>query len=223
MATAPANLSFLPWVRQGAAAAISATDTLAANLPGAALLSANLSVNGTPTPAVSLRLRGPADVVGIDTRQIVRMDPHPGSADFEPNYFAAIEFDRADFPWLFTPAKAQDGGRLRPWLCLVVVRVQPGVSVQGSADAPLPVLEIAAPAVPADELPDLAECWAWAHAQAASGAGSAQDIRNALQGRPELALSRLLCPRLLKANTDYIACVVPTFDLGVKAGLGQEI
>jgi hypothetical protein len=223
MPPVPAHLSFLPWVRQGAAAAISTVETLDSALHGAASLTANLSVNGAAPKSVPLRLRGPADVAGIDGRQIVRMEPHPGTTDFEPNYFACIELDRPDFPWLFTPARSDAQGKLRPWLCLVVVRVQPGVSVRSTSDAPLPVLEIAAPAVPGDELPDLRESWAWAHAQAASGGSSASDVRAALQGRPELALARLLCPRLLAASTDYVACVVPTFALGVKAGLGQEI
>ena len=43
----------------------------------------------------------------------------------------------------------------------------------------------------------------------------------ALNGAPHLSLSRLVCPRLLTPNTDYLACVVPAFDLGRKAGLGQ--
>ena len=223
MATSPAHLSFVPWVRQGTAAAIVVQDTLGSDLRGEATLTANLTINASAVPPVQLRLRGPADVVGIDPRQIVRMDPPPGSADFEPNYFAAIEFDRADFPWLFTPARADPQGRLRPWLCLIVVRAQPGVQVGRGGDAPLPVLDIAAPARAEDELPDLADCWAWAHAQASSGGDTAADTRSALQGRPEQSLSRLLCPRLLTADTDYIACVVPTFALGVKAGLGLEI
>ena len=49
-----------------------------------------------------------------------------------------------------------------------------------------------------------------------------EQLRTTL-GTPELSLSRLLCPRLLTPNTDYIACVVPTFELGRKAGLGLEI
>ena len=48
-------------------------------------------------------------------------------------------------------------------------------------------------------------------------------MRAALNGSPELSLSRLICPRILAPNTDYIACVVPTFDLGRKAGLGIAI
>src|SRR5215831_14954998 len=163
-----ANLSFLPWVRQGAAAAIATVDTLGAAQRAVADLSAALTINDTPAQPISVRLRGPADVVGIDANQIVRMDPRPGSDDFEPNYFPCVEFDRADFPWLFTPARAGANARLRPWLCLIVVRRQDGVTIGSSPGSPLATLQIAAPASPAAELPDLRESWAWVHAQAAA-------------------------------------------------------
>jgi hypothetical protein len=222
-----ADVVFFPWVRQGAAAAIGVVDTLKQSQRGVVDLTANLSINISPIAPVTVRLRGPADVVGIDPSEIVRMDPRPGTADFEPNYFVAIEFDRPDFPWLFTPAKADPSNpnsRLRPWLCLVVVRDQSGVTLRSTSDAPLPALEIAAPARPIDELPDLNESWWWAHAQVASpGSASADDLRNRLGGKPELSLSRLLSPRLLQPSTDYIACVVPTFDVGRKAGLGMDV
>ncbi|MDM0109520.1 hypothetical protein QTH97_31660 [Variovorax sp. J22R24] len=216
-----ANLSLLPWVRQGAAASISTADSLGAGQHAVAELSAVLSVNGSAAPPVTVRLRGPADVVGIDANQIVRRDPRPGSIDFEPNYFAAIEFDRPDFPWLFTPARADATGKLRPWLCLVVVRKQEGVSIGPTVDAPCTALQIAAPASIAAELPDLVDSWAWAHAQAA--AADAAQVGSALAGSPALSLSRLLCPRILRADTDYIACVVPAFELGRKAGLGLPV
>lgn len=222
MATIPsANVVFLPWVRQGAAAAIANADPLNASPRGAVDLTAALTINNdNANPlAVTVRLRGPGDVIGIDPHEIVRMDPQPGSSHFEPNYFAAIEFDRPDFPWLFTPAKANANGQLRPWLCLIVVRKQQGVNLRSGGDLPLPSLEISAPAKPADELPDLAECWAWAHTQAVADG----DLGATLSGRPELSLSRLLCPRILAPHTDYLACVVPTFELGRKAGLGIEI
>jgi hypothetical protein len=107
-----------------------------------------------------VRLRGPADVVGIDPNQVIRTDPHPGTSDFEPNCFPCVEFDRADFPWLFTPASAGANAKLRPWLCLVVVRKQDGITLTTTPDSPLPVLQIAASILPASELPDLGECWA---------------------------------------------------------------
>jgi hypothetical protein len=86
----------------------------------------------------------------------------------------------------------------------------------------LPVLEIGTPAVPAQELPDLVDSWAWAHAQLGWEKGATEDaLRNVLATRPELSVSRLLSPRLLEENTAYIACVVPAFEAGRLAGLGD--
>ena len=219
MADPAANLSFVPWVREGAAATIATADTLGPQRAVADLAVA-VTVNGADPVPVPVRLRGPADVVGLDAHQIIRMDPPPGSQDFEPNCFPSVEFDRPDQPWLFTPARADGNGRLRPWMCLIVVREQDGVSIGPLGQSPLPALTIAPPARCVDELPDLAECWAWAHGQAAAVDSTPSQVRGALGGNPALSLSRLVCPRRLDANTSYIACVVPTFDLGRKAGLG---
>src|SRR5262252_9672832 len=165
----PANLSFLPWVRQGAASSIATLDSLGPTHPAVADVSVTLSVNGAPLlPPVAVRLRGPADVVGVDAHQVVRTDPRPNTNDFESNCFPSIEFDRADFPWLFMPARANANAQLRPWLCLVVVRKQDGVQLTSTVGTPPPTLQIAAPAKPYLELPDLKDCWAWAHAQAAA-------------------------------------------------------
>src|SRR5262245_13256048 len=204
-ATPQANLSFLPWVRQGAASAIAAVDTLGSKQAAVADVSITLKVNNAPLPAVPVRLRGPADVVGIDAHQVVRTDPRPGTNDFESNCFPSIEFDRPDFLWLFTPARANANAQLRPWLCLVVVRRQDGVQLTSTVATPLPTLQIAAPAKPFVELPDLKDCWAWSHAQAAADNSiNPNAVSNALDGAPELSLSRLVCPRLLAADTDYI-------------------
>src|SRR5262245_16538363 len=216
----PANYIFLPWAQSGAAANIpdSAIARLGANQPGVVSLPVRLVVNAEPVDK-TVRMYGPGDVTGIDPQQVVRVEPRRGTSDFEPNYFPAVEFDRPDFPWLFTPAKSDGQGRLRPWLCLVVVRIQEGVSLRSAGSQPLPALEIKAPAVPGNELPDLSESWAWAHAQVT---GSAKNqLQNTLAGDPARTVSRLLCPRQLDASTEYVACVVPAFDLGVKAGLNQ--
>ena len=42
----------------------------------------------------------------------------------------------------------------------------------------------------------------------------------ALAAQPDLNVSRLLCPRRLEPDRDYIACLVPTTDAGRLAGLG---
>ncbi len=166
---------------------------------------------------IELYLYGPADIIGIDRRQIIRTEPQPNTQNFLPNYLAAIEFDRPDFPWLFTPAKAEEvHQRLRPWICLIVVRQQEGISLSSPSGRLLPVLKIDSEELLAQELPDLSESWAWAHSQVIHAQGLLDD---ALKKHPDLTLSRLLCPRRLEENTNYYACLVPTFEVGRKVGL----
>ncbi len=219
-----ASSIFLPWVRQGAAGAIQDADTMSPTQAGRVSVPVKLRVNNAKEVNVTVGLLGPGEVTGLDRQQIVRAEPKPGSTTFESNFLAAIEFDRPDLPWLFTPAKANATGKLRPWLCLIVVKKQPGVSLRSDRAVPLPILEIGASAKPGDELPDLAESWAWAHAQiSAAETATPADLTQILATRPELSVSRLLCPRLLKPDTDYLACLVPAFEVGRKAALNEPI
>ena len=209
-----ASYRFFPWVRSGLAA------ILPDEAPAGRRAIASVKLAITPEVARSrdVELLGPGDVAGIDTRFIVRTDPRPGSPAVEPNYMASIEFDRPDFPWMLTPrGAAVDSGRLEPWLVLVVVdrqRVGDPLIRRGS---PLPMLQLKDGAV-ADELPDLADSWAWAHAQRLS-LGEPDDAAE-LEHNPDANVSRLLCPRRLAPNRRWLACVVPAFDIGVAAGLG---
>jgi hypothetical protein len=122
MTLASANYIFLPWVRQGAASGLKTPD-MSANQPGVVSVKVILGLNNAP-PDIErqVRLYGPGDVTGLDRLQVIRTEPRHLATDFEPNYFPAIEFDRPDLPWIFTPATANAEGKLRPWLCLVVVR-----------------------------------------------------------------------------------------------------
>lgn len=205
------TVTLLPWLRQGVTTGSLPVDTLADTLAARVSLDVGVRVN-SDTVGVKARLYGPGDVVGIDAKQVVRTDPRPRSAGVEAKYLASVEFRRADFPWLFTPAAADGQDRLRPWLCLVVVRRRAGVRIFADETRPLPTLQITSPTDVAGELPDLSESWAWAHAQASGTALS--------DGNGD-ARSRLLCPRRLDPDTAYIACVVPTFEVGRLAGLGR--
>jgi hypothetical protein len=211
---------FLPWLRSGAGGAVSAPED-AAELPARAGFDVGVHLNEEAAAAASVRLAvaGPGDVVGIDSRHVIRRVPSPGTSDFEPNMLCAVEFDRPELPWLATPAGPDAvAQRLRPWIVLIVVEETAGVSLEPGQ--PLPLLRIGAPASPDDELPDLAESWAWAHAQVlvdGNGASATEVARTT----PARALSRLLCPRRLVPARPYIACVVPAFDIGVRRGLGE--
>ncbi len=218
-----ANHIFLPWVAAGMAANIpnEATESLSAAQAATVSLRLKLRINNEAPVEKTARLYGPGDVTAIDPQQVVRVEPRHLTTDFEPNYLPAIEFDRPDFPWLFTPAKADAQGRLRPWLCLIVVRKQAGVELRPSTTLPVAVLEIKAPARPADELPDLAESHLWAHAQVTGS--SKPNLKATLESQPAKNISRLLCPRRLNTETEYIACVVPAFEVGRKAGLNESL
>jgi hypothetical protein len=212
---------FLPWTRRGLAAEIREPDDVQADMSASARLPVRLTLAHGPQPSVDLQLYGPGDVTGVDLRAIVRTEPPRGTTNFAPDEFAAIEFDPPDLPWLFTPARADADDRLRPWLALVVVADQPGVAIEVSPGRSLPQLTIESPASPAAELPDLAESWAWAHAHLVEG-DPGGDVAAKLAADPDLNTSRLLCPRRLEPDREYLACLVPTTEAGRLAGLGLD-
>lgn len=210
---------FFPWVSRGVAHGIAAVDT-GGVLPGRVRLDVGVEVTGGGLAEIVLDVQGPGDVAGIDPRQIVRTEPVPDSTDFEPNFFPHLELADAALPWLFTPAAPDPGtDRLRPWCVLVVVAAQEGVSV--GPGKLLDVLEIRPPADPRTELPDLAESWAWVHAEVVVEEGASP--QEGLAGDERLSVARLLCPRRLDPLTSYHACLVPAFDAGVAAGLGEPV
>lgn len=214
---------FLPWVRRGLAAAHATPDPLHAPLPAHPDVSLGVRVAQRANPddrvPINLRIFGAGDIIGIDTRLIVRTEPRAQARNFEANFLACIDFDPPDFPWAFTPAKADEHDRLRPWLVLLVLDAAKVKSPHIEPLALLPVIEIDAVAA-ATELPNLDHSWSWAHAQVVSTANDDATIRADLARDPRLNISRLISPRRLKPNSQYLACLVPAFKAGVLRGLG---
>jgi hypothetical protein len=209
------GLTFQSWVRSGAQLDETAPDPLSGPLPSHGALTFGIRLNQRAEVSLPARLYGPGDVTGLDPRQVIRTDPAPGADAAEPTSFPLVEFDRPELPWLLTPAKARDGERLRPWLVLVVAEASVA-KVGPEPDALLPVLRC-----PRGELPDLADSWAWAHSQLVTdGVLDTDTLDRLVAHSPARSLSRLLCPRRLRADTRYVACVVPAFAAGVKRGRG---
>lgn len=213
-----ATYRFLPWARRGLADRVVDVDD-AGPLPARGKVSVGLTISSLPEARRNLAVLGPGDAVGVDPRLVVRTSPRANSLDVEPNYFAHIEFDPPDFPWLLTPARSGPAERLRPWCVLVVVDLAVVEAPRTERGVPLPVLEVPAAAV-ARELPDLHESWAWAHVQAMAPAG-AVDVAAELTAKPAMNVSRILAPRRLEPGKRYAACLVPAFDAGVRRGLGD--
>ena len=209
------SYQFLPWTRQGLATQISTPDTLDEELPARASFPVRVTINEGSPVGVDVTVYGPGDIVGVDPRGIVRTDPPRYATNVEPNYMASIEFDRPDFPWMFTPATAGADERLRPWCVLVVVENTDQVSVRFDRMRPLPVVTL-----DTGELPPLSESWAWAHVQAVTDEPTTAAIVENIRHQPDLNVSRILCPRRLEPNKEYLACLVPAFATGGLAGLG---
>jgi hypothetical protein len=221
-----AGLRFLPWVRDGVVRALANEDPLRGDLPaqrGEVGLVVELTAAGGGTDApesvtahADAVVLGPGDVTALDQRQVIRCFPAAGTENAESSLFASIDFDAPELPWQFTPARPEPtSGALRPWLVLVVLPEDtPGLEFTTLPDA-LPRL-----VAPVAELPDLAESWAWAHAQLLLE-NDGEDPAKVLTEHPERTLSRLICPRRLLPGRRYLAAVVPAFDAGCRAGLGQ--
>jgi hypothetical protein len=211
---------FTSWVRRGAAAAITEPDPESGAYAGLATFQPGITLaqNGTPQPGAlpgpNLPLIGPGTVIGIDPRSVVRTDPATGATGVEDNYLALVELARPDLPWLFTPASPSGANRLRPWLVLVVVDAS---MVELQAGTPLPSIT-----VNDSELPDINDSWGWAHAQVTvdDPATASQALVPPSGGA---AVSRLLCPRRLQLDTQYLACLVPVTLVGAQAGLGLPL
>lgn len=214
-----AAIHFVPWVRSGAAAAVTGADPLAGPLAADAILRPWLRVTGSQPASQDARVRGPGHVTALVPHVVIRCEPAPGTAGFDPYRFAHVDLAVPDLPWRHTPAAAAARARLRPWLALVVVRDQDGVSVSHEPGAGLLVLSITLPAAASRELPDLADADAWAHVQ--SDVARAQ-LAQALADDPEAGVARLVCPRRLEAGAAWHACLVPAFDVGCRAALGED-
>ncbi len=207
---------FLAWTRRGIVGDVTGPDnggplTARASLDIQVTISADGVNGGTQPSAVKVQLYGPGDVIGIDPRHVVRTEPREFTTNFEPNYLCGIEFDAPDFPWLFTPA-APNGNKLRPWLALVALKDGEFTPLT-QAPNPLPVIQVLSVA----SLPDLSESWNWAHTQISGDTALADAIASA----PGAVTSRMICPRRLDPETGYTAFLVPAFDVGVQAGIGQ--
>lgn len=222
--------SFLPYLRRGLSAYFVAKpgETPSQSIPTRAQLNVQLNVSAfdadnkplpgvTPSPTLTVSMYGPADIIGFNPDNVVKTEPLNLSTTFEPDYFPAIEFDQPDFPWLFSPMSAPDTSqnqRLMPWIVLIVLAdgeftEAPGGSGPSYVDVP-----------DSSVLPNLAQSWCWAHTQI-TGSVLSGDISSVLTSAPQQFISRLLCPRHLAPNTHYTGFVVPSFDAGVAAGLGQ--
>jgi hypothetical protein len=207
--------TFLPWVRGGIGAVVQAP--AAGSLRASVSVSVPVQADGVPDVfgGVTVEVRGPGDVTGLIQADIIRQYPLPGALGVEDSFLAHIEFDSPAMPWAFSPEPAA-GERLTPWVALVVLAqgrytYRPGTG----GEHPDQVQTFLGELHPSDSP------WAWAHAQLIGPAATGPSIDDRLTtAYAAVNLSRLLCPRRLRPDTQYRACVVPYYNAGAAKGMG---
>jgi len=233
------NYSFVAWMRQGLGLYLDQVDNLGSGASGTTgrpsinvKLKLETKKNDGSAPdyediSHDLQLIGPGDIIGIDSRNVVRIHPERNTPNFEPNYLPFIEFYQDTFPWDYTPAGAS-GDKLRPWLMLLVLEESEFEFMENPA-GPLDYFTLEVD--PDTVFPPKAQIWAFAHVHVnidISNNGTndiafaKQKLKEQLATNPDFAVARLLSPRKLSPDAHYRAFVIPAFESGRLAGLGED-
>ena len=229
-----AHYTFVPWMRRGIASEIDAVDDLGENPnageTGRATISVELVIDYTPItggevgdkPSVSKQVKivGPGDIKGIKKDAIVRTFPYDNAVKISEHALGYIEFYEEDFPWRYTPANVAAGHKLRPWISLCILKAD---EFEGPTQPPVgpSFIKLTGKENSDRVLPFHKETWAWAHVHVNRPIENTSDVTVAIDEDPDCAVSRLLCPRHLEPETAYHAFLVPAFETGRLAGLGE--
>ena len=218
-----ARYQFHAWARKGIAANIIEGDDLGAGSAATkehAEVPIYVTLNSTAVTK-KFSLIGPADIIGIDRKMIVRTEPLNWITDYEPNYLAFLEFYDEDFIWRYTPAAAA-GAKLRPWLSLIVLKE--AEFERTKRKLPLPSINI----TDKDALPPHQETWMWGHVHSNADIPDNElsdyeefllSLNKTVNDDPDQLFCRLMSPRKLDANTKYYAFLIPAFETGRLAGV----
>lgn len=164
----------------------------------------NIRVNNADKEK-SFQLLGRDDITGFSQEKILRRVPEDGANVFAPYNLAFVEFYEEDFPWRFSPFKAE-AQKLKPWLFLVALKKGEFTILEGTdaSDPTLRHLQFKPGVGPQiDKLQD--EIHLWAHVQTANP-------DNQIVKDPDGTISRILCPRKLEPDTAYEAFLIPTYE-----------
>lgn len=188
------NIAFRGWVRSGTYGTVQTNALTDGRLTGRVDLTLRELESGVAVvEPLAFDLLGPGDAPALRPGAVTMVMPAPGTVDFESTKCAYIELAAADLPWRYTPERINpvQRDRLRPWLVLVTAR-------PGAGEVSLTVGGTVILTGAALSSHDLSRSARWAHTQ--------EDADN-----PGVQRARLLSPRPLEPESDYLAVLVPAF------------
>ena len=225
--------TFLSWYRQGMATYIEQADDPSQTGTNPVLtFGIELAEEAGQTEQITkaMPLVTPQNIVGIRPEAIIKTTPLSATLTHPANHVASVEFYDEDFPWRYTPA-APFNNKLRPWLWLMVLE-EGEYTIVHHSNRPLAYVTLESTLADGSKNPALQippdDAWAWAHVQVNQPLNNLTNghlqnaLKEALEQNPDVAFSRIISPRQLKANTRYRAFVVPYFEQGRLAGLGED-
>jgi hypothetical protein len=181
------NLTFYGWQRSGV------YDLAPGTLEeGRLQASVEITLQNRENPAeqvtrsLDFLIAGPPDISGILPGAITVHYPPANSTNAETTKFPYLEFKPTDLPWRYSPELAS-GDSLRPWIVLVVGTPQ---------DVQLEANQMVTLTTAAQDDHDLTESARWAHVQDDGGR----------------VCSRVLSPKELTADQEWVAALVPAFN-----------
>jgi hypothetical protein len=187
-----ATLEFLSWTRSKL---LAAAERDGGRLKGVLPLVLD---DATTTPGqqisdnVPVRFTSASEVGGLKASAIRHMAPKPATSDAETTKLVHVDFNDVDLPWRYSPRRVERTPPLPkqlffPWIALLVGTTDE-LQIEGA------LVKSVAGVVLSDH--DLEHSYRWAHVQTEGG----------------VTISRLLSPRTLLPQRQYVAAVVPVFD-----------
>ena len=171
------------------------------------------------TEKQQFQLVGPVDVRMVEPAAISEIVPADKSEGYSNGFMPFIEFYEEDFPWRYTPVKVTNG-KLNPWLLLLACKDDEFTVTSDNQGYRRVTVE------PTGEgfYPKVGEFYKLAHVQVTMPDwmqdGNPADYVNE---NPDDGVSRLFCNRPLEPSTHYTMFLVPAFELGRRAGMGESL
>lgn len=181
------DLTFTSWQRTSMYNFVTNPATVDGRLVGSLPLALIDSSQATAVSgSVPFHIVAARDIAALAARSVVHTAPAREARDAETTKLVHIDFAEADLPWRYTPRLAA-GDRLPPWMVLLV-----GTTDELRIDGQ--TVKILQPQVL--QAHDLADSPRWAH----------------VQHDGQRTLSRIVSPRALEAEKEYVVALVRAFD-----------
>ena len=173
-----------------------------------------------------IELLGPADVRSISPKAIMHVSPaESGDVRLNASYRPYIEFYEEDLPWRYTPY-APENPNFFPWMRLIAVKkdecficFRNGVKVARLNLSKERIDEVFSTRVALSKS---------AHVQIDvddnfNGNFDNNKVNELLNENPDCGISRILCTSPLEKSMEYFILLIPTYEHGRLAALGQSL